>query len=194
LKQRLELEIIGCFDKNITSVFSINQIASLLKRKYPYINRKVSMLLDEGILTKRVFGSAYMCSLNLENERTVLLLSQREIERKNALLREQKNLREILTRISGMKKKVTLHSVLLSKGNLVCVVEDEQCASQVKALLKGTQDSILVLDKKNFQEKLLSTNIAFDHTILYGYEKYYEMLGEMQNELLLKYSPLFATK
>ena len=70
---KLELDIIRIFNRDITALLSINQIAHKLKKAYPHINAKVNDLINEGILNKRQIGRSYLCSVNLDNDKCVEL-------------------------------------------------------------------------------------------------------------------------
>ena len=88
---RLEKEILGIFDRDIYSLLSINQISKKLHKAYPYINAKVNELIKEGVLNKSQIGRSYLCSLNLNSEKTIALLSLMGTEKKEKILGRIKN-------------------------------------------------------------------------------------------------------
>jgi hypothetical protein len=107
-KNTLESEILRLYADNLVNLFSINQIAKKLSRKYPYINKKVGMLISSGILKKIVVGRSHLCSLNLDNPKTVLALAMAELELQKSI----PELRRIKQGIAKLRHDTTL---------LVCV-------------------------------------------------------------------------
>ncbi|TAL51759.1 MAG: hypothetical protein EPN86_06035, partial [Nanoarchaeota archaeon] len=83
---QLELSIIGLYSDDLTSGFTILQISKLLKKAYPYINRKVNEFISEGILKKTVVGKSYLCHLNIENNQTTILLTLIQLKKLEAKL------------------------------------------------------------------------------------------------------------
>lgn len=190
----LEQEIISLYAKDISSLYSINQIAHRLGKKYPYINKKVSALIKNNIFKKTIIGRSYLCSLNLRNDETIYLLILNEIRKKKTELELDKNLQPVIEYISKAKKITNLHLALKSREKIIFVLpaaeEKEQFEKAlVKEAMNGykteihTKQSFLkeLLDNKELQEK---------HVILHGYEKYYDYLREIEDELKLKYSKL----
>ena len=83
-------EIIGIFNRDISASLSINQMAKILKKAYPNVNNTANNLIDENILNKNQEGHSYQCSINLENEKALLLLSLNEIMKKEKYLKKIK--------------------------------------------------------------------------------------------------------
>lgn len=190
----LEQEIISLYTKDISSLYSINQIAHRLGKKYPYINKKVTTLIKNKIFRKTIVGRSYLCSLNLKNDETIYLLILNEIRKKKTELELSPNLKEIIEYVNKAKKIIDLHLVLKSKDRILFVLDKAEDKEQFeKAIVKEamkdykteihTRESFLkeLLDNKELQEK---------HVILHGYEKYYEYIREIEDELKLKYSKL----
>ena len=119
----LEQEIISLYAKGISSLYSINQIAQKLKKKYPYINKKVSALIDEDIFTKTIAGRSYLCSLNLHNDETLYLLILGEIKSKKNAFKKNPQLLKFADYITKLSRVISLCLVLESKGKISFVVE-----------------------------------------------------------------------
>lgn len=182
MKNKLVKDIIGLYDDNLVNLFSINQIATKLKKKYPYINKKVTGLINEKILNKIVVGKSYLCSLNFKNPETLLLLSLQELEKKKNV-----DTGKIEEFISKNQLDVTIHSIIKYNKKLLFVIENLKDRRKIEREF----EKCLIVDKKEFldllsEEKKLFTN----HTILYGTEKFFELLKIELNEIKRLYSPL----
>ncbi|MBN2053007.1 hypothetical protein JW756_05880 [Candidatus Woesearchaeota archaeon] len=190
----LEQEIISLYSKDISSLYSINQIASKLGKKYPYINKKVSFLIEQKIFKKTVIGRSYLCSLNLESEEAVYLLILNEIRKKESELAKDKGLQSVLEYINKIRKTASIRMVLKNRNNIIFVLDGKDDQEQFeKAVVKqAMQDyDVKIMTKEIFLKELLeSKELQEKHIILYGYEKYYEYLREIEDELKLRYSKL----
>ena len=190
----LEQEIISLYSKDISSLYSINQIAHRLGKKYPYINKKVTILIRNKIFKKTIIGRSYLCSLNLKNDETVYLLILNEIRKKKAELELDPNLQEALEYINKASKIANLHLVLKSKDIIHFVLNKEEDKEQFEnAIVKQAMQNYKaeIHTKESFLKILLKNKeVQERHVILHGYEKYYEYIREIEDELKLKYSKL----
>jgi len=190
----LEQEIISLYIKDISSIYSINQIAHRLRKKYPYINKKVTALINNKIFKKTIIGRSYLCSLNLENDETIYLLILNEIKKKKTELKLDEDLQKVLEYINKIKKIISLQLVLKSKNKILFVLskpEDKELFGKaiVKEVMKNYK--LETHTEKSFLKELLKNNeLQENHVILYGYEKYYEYIKEIEDELKIKYSKL----
>ncbi len=180
-ENKLEQEIIGLYTENLVNLFSINEISKKLNKKYPYINKKVTQLINRGILKKIVVGRSYLCSLNLENEKTILLLTLCQINKK------QSNSNTLKEYIIKNNLESTIHSVVSYNNNLVVIVNSLR---ERKTILKEFPKAIII-HKTEFMDMLLETPELFrDHLVLYGYERFFELILVIKEELKTKYSPI----
>jgi hypothetical protein len=187
----IDLEILGLFDKDITRVLSINQISKLLNKKYPYVNKKTNQLINRRILKKVVFGKAYLCSLNLQEEETIILLSLLELEKKKAFLKKNLSLKSSLPQIDEIKQTIPLTLVIFSGRKILFIIQDIKSKKALESKLKNVKTKIQILTKIDLQKRLLENkSILEDHIILYAFEKYYEYLAEIEDKLRIRYSPL----
>ncbi len=166
------------------SSFSINQISKKLNKKYPYINKIVSMMIEDGILIKKVIGRSYLCSINFRNDEAVVLLTLNEINKRNNFVQKNKAMRLLLDTIDQLRRDITIHSVVWSKKELFLVVENIDDENNIRSKF-STKQKIVVLTKK-FSKKLFESINPKDQIILYGYEKYFEYLQEVEDELRAK--------
>ena len=189
----LEQQIIGLYDRDINAAFSINQIAKKLKKKYPYINKKVNQLIKENILVKTVIGHTHLCSLNLQNERKTVLLTINEIAKKESLLNKD-DWKNKCRKISRCIKDTSVKTVLCSDNKLFFVMRELKDQEMIKKELK-LKNKMRFLTPEQFKKLLLKDKtIIEDHTILHAYEGYYQTIKEIRGELQLRYSPLIPLK
>src|SRR4030042_4557184 len=190
----LEQEIISLYAQDLSSLYSINQIAQKRGKKYPYINKKVSALIDEGIFRKSILGRSYLCSLNLDNDEAIYLLILYEIKKKKTALKKESHLAEILDYISKINKIISLPLVVESEKKIIFVLEKQEGKEQfekavVKEAMKGYTTEATT--KEHFLKELLKNKeVQKNHVILHGYEKYYEYMCEIEDELKARYSKI----
>jgi len=193
---KLEQEIISLYTKDISSLYSINQIAGKLGKKYPYINKKVTLLIKNQIFKKTISGRSYLCSLNLNNEETIYLLILNEIRKKKAELKINPSLEKLIQYIKKIKILLLLDLVMKVNNKLIFVFDKEEDKQQFKkrALLKSVITDpkikdIIIYSKQEFLNQLIiDKELQENHIILQGYEKYYDFLREIEDELNLTYS------
>ena len=190
----LEQEIISLYSKDISSLYSINQIAHRLGKKYPYINKKVTILIKNKIFKKTIIGRSYLCSLNLKNDETIYLLILNEIRKKKAELEFDTNLPAVLEYIDKAKKIINLQLVIKSKERILFVLPTTEDKEQFeKAIVKQVMQNYktqIQTQEEFLKELLKNKELQEKHVILHGYEKYYEYIREIEDELKLKYSKL----
>ncbi len=184
---KLEKEIIGIFNRDISSFLSINQISKRLHKAYPYINSKVNSLINEGVLTKFNIGRSYQCSINLNSERAVALLTLNEVEKKEKLFLKIKNINKALEDIKNIKNEFKIYTILLYNNSLIFVLDYLHDQEAIKNLFHSIkQFDLIFLDKSSFKKYLLANKSKLhEHAILYSYEKYFEIMGEVKDMSLL---------
>jgi hypothetical protein len=190
----LEQEIISLYSKDISSLYSINQIAGKLGKKYPYINKKVTRLIKSQIFKKTIIGRSYLCSLNLGNDETIYLLILNEIHRKANELKQNPGLQQTMEYVEKARKLINLQLVIKSNDKVLFVLDKPDDKEQFeKAIVKQAMKDYKaeIHTKESFLKKLLSDKeLHAKHTILHGYERYYEYIREIEDELKLRYSKL----
>ncbi len=182
IENKLEMDIIRLYDNNLVNLFSINQIASMLGKKYPYVNRKVTEMLEEGILNKTVVGKSYLCSLNFTNERTIIMLSLMEASKKKPA-----SWQKAAAFIEKTRLSMTTHCVVSYGDRLLFVIEDLRDRRKVEREIPGA----VVADKGEFLDMLGAEKELFiAHAVLYGKERFFELLTLELDELKKRHSPL----
>ncbi len=205
---RVEREIIRLYAENILAEYSINEIARKLGRKgYSFIYDKVMSMVKAGVLKKRVVATSALCSLNLGEYDTMLLLCQIEAGKAKELYAKSKALKGVLDKfVEESKQTNTVHCVAIfgsyAKGtardksdvDLLVVVEDrkKETVSRVANTLSmahSVELNPVVMDKKLFQSMLTSKDVNVGketlryHIIVYGCERFFEYVREVENEL-----------
>jgi hypothetical protein len=190
----LEQDIISLYSKDLSSLYSINQIASKLGKKYPYINKKVTRLIKSQIFKKTIIGRSYLCSLNLKNDETIYLLILNEIHKKTSELKQNPDLQGVMDYVDKARKLINLQLVLKSKDRIIFVLDKPEDKEQFeKAVVKQAMKDYKteIHDKESFLKELLKTKELHEkHTILHGYERYYDYVREIEDELKLRFSKL----
>ncbi len=191
----IELNIVKLYDSNIKAIYSINQISKKLNKAYPYINRKVGGMIDESILKKVVIGNSHLCSLNLRNEKTTLLLTMNEINKKKKIDSELRaDIRECINEI---KKKVMLQSVIYlpqPEEQAIFVLSSSKDEAYVERATKHLPIKRVFVNRNQLKKMIVDEKTGvFRHKILlYGYEKYFESLYEIEDTLRKVYSPIYS--
>ena len=93
---KLELKIVDLLVRNRERKFTINEVAKSLKEYYSFVHRTVNKLAKEEVILKEKVGKSYICSINLNSEKTVALIQLSEIEKKNEFYTSNKELKLIL--------------------------------------------------------------------------------------------------
>ncbi|MFH2020288.1 MAG: hypothetical protein ABIJ34_02675 [archaeon] len=168
---KVELDIIGVFNRDISQRLSINEISKILGRAYPHINSTCNNLIDNSVLTKKIIGRSYLCSLNLENDKSIALLTLKEIYKqdKNGLVKHV----ELVKLISHEFKIVTAFK---DKKNIILVLDHfHDKDAIINAFPKIKKYNPVFIDESKFlvgAKNLVLENI----TVLYSYESFYRML------------------
>ena len=149
------VSIIRLFCRDLTKELTIRQVSKLLKKSYAYTNKEVWNLIKKEVLNKKEIGKSVVCSINLNNELTRTLLAF------NSALEKQ-----------AFKGKINIelkeaYTAFYSKNKLFIVCKDKSLFKNVKAK---------ILTKQEFISSL--KDIGLDNLIIYGYEKYWEIVGD----------------
>ena len=204
----VERKIAWLYDGNILAEYSINEIARKLGRKgYSFIYNKVMSMIKARILKKRKVGPSALCSLNLGEYGTVLMLCQLEAGKMKKMYQGHKALKGLLDRfVEESNQANTVHFAAVfgsyAKGtakeksdvDLLVVVEDrkKETVSRVANTLSmahAVELNAVVLDKKLFQSMLTfkDVNVGKEtlkhHVVVYGCERFFEYVREVENEL-----------
>lgn len=184
-----EQEIIALFD-SIKIAYTIHQISTKLKKAYPYVNKKVNEFIEEGIFKKLVVGRSYLCSLNLENEKTIVLLTIHEIRKKEDFLKKEKAYNYFLDSLQKLKQIVPIYSIIMQNDVINIVLNSIEDKNLLKKHLAEFKDyDFEIYDRKSYQKYLLEhPELLHTRIILTGYERYFELLIEVTDRLSVEVS------
>jgi DNA-binding Lrp family transcriptional regulator len=173
----VDREILELFSEDIAAYYSINEVAKRLGKKYPYINKRVSSLISQGILRKSVLGNTYLCSANLASDSAIALLSLVEVARRDAAAAKNPSLRRLLEEMKAGERDSNLICAVLNGNRLISVGNGRLPSLKLKGF------SSISVSREVFLKMLLSEDIVEEHIIIFGFEKYFEMVGGVEKEL-----------
>lgn len=131
----LSLDIIELVSKYPFELFTIDKIKESISKQvdtnYATIYRKVESLVEQGILSKSMYGMASQIKLNLGSEKTISLLA----------LIESKKLEEFLNKFKGLLG-ITLNEIIKDTKDTV----EDKCILIFGSYAKGTQTKNSDLD------------------------------------------------
>jgi hypothetical protein len=156
----LEIEIIELYRKDITRLLSINQIAKELKKTYPYIHKKMTSFLKEGIFSQTKIGNSLLCSINLDNEDAIILLSINESLNKKKTLEKNKNLELLSKKLlenTNEEFMQQFQTIIYSKDRILFVIQDSQRKEALKEELKKKLNKDFGKELKTEPKKLLKS-------------------------------------
>ena len=179
---KLEQEILGIYNRDITAVLSINQIAKKLNKAYPYINSKVNALIRQGVLKKVQVARSNLCSINLDSNKAIALLSLNEaIEREKLLSKTQ--FREFEHQIKDLSKNFKIDTIFFSKSKVCFILDHIYDKEAIKNQLKQKKYDLIFYTKEFFQKELLENKSLLDKIVLYSPDKYFEIVNQIRNQL-----------
>ena len=188
---KIELKIIDLLAKDISKKFTINEIAKATKEYYSFVHKTIGKLTKDGVITKTKAGKAFLCSLNLDNERTLTMLQLSEIGKKADIFKKNKELRLVLEDfVNSLEPKSSILSVVLfgsyAKGNATkesdidillltkSSLNVEKATKEIYAKY-GKEINPVMMNSNDFKkqkEKALIKEIISNHFILYGVENF----------------------
>ncbi|MBN1896679.1 MAG: nucleotidyltransferase domain-containing protein [Candidatus Aenigmarchaeota archaeon] len=191
---KLELKIVDLLARNVERKFTINEIAKSLEEYYSFVHRTVNKLIKDNVITKEKAGKSYLCSLNLETEKTIALVNLSEIEKKNDLYNSNKELKIILDDFVKMTESVNPVSVVLfgshakgtaTKESDIDILLISETKAGVDKITKevyakyGKEVNVVLMasgDFKKQKDKALIKEVIKDHYILYGAERFVNLV------------------
>jgi hypothetical protein len=184
----LELKIVSIFNRDITGMYSINQISKILKKAYPHINKKVNDLISENVLKKIVIGRSYLCSINLNNEKAIVLLTLNKINEKDGFIKKNKKIKSIVKDIKKIRLNYKVHTIFSYDTKLFFVLDyknDDESILSNHPEIKNQDPNFLSVE--NFYEKILEDkSLIQDSIIMYSHEKYFELIQNIEDKLFLR--------
>ena len=128
----------------------------------------------------------------MNNDKAVIILSLNEINKRNSFLKKNKKTNfEILSEI---KNQFDIYTIFFTCKKLTFVLDyindKEAIINQFSEINKF---ELQFFDKSDFHKEILEDDkILKDHIILYSYEKYFELLGEIDEKLFRNHSNIYV--
>jgi hypothetical protein len=184
---KLEQSIIGVFQEDLCSTHSINRISKILKKSYPSINKKSNFFLKEGILRKINIGRSYQCFLNMNNDKTKVLMAVNEINKRELFIQKNTAFIGVMDEISQIAKKYRIDTVLLYKKTLIFVTSDTDKKNEIMELSILTRNyNLLFFNRKTFQEHFLEDkDLQKYHLILYNTDICLNLITAVADKMLV---------
>ncbi len=184
---KLELKIVDLLNRNKEKEFTINEVAKSLDQYYSFVHRIIERLAEDNIIIKKKIGKSYVCSLNMDNEKTTSLLYLAEIERKEAFYQKNRELKLILEEFIDLIKKEAYSVILFgsyAKGravkdsdlDILIIVKNKISIDKIIRELYakyGKEINVIMLTPEEFaqqRDKEFVKEIIRNHYILYGTE------------------------
>ncbi|MCJ7816992.1 MAG: nucleotidyltransferase domain-containing protein [Candidatus Aenigmarchaeota archaeon] len=188
---KIELKIVDFLARNIDKKFTINELSKAIKEYYSFVHRTVSKLVKDGVISKAKAGKAYLCTLNLENEKTFALIQLGEIEKRNEFYERNKEVKLILEDfVKSVETHPSVLSIILfgsySKGNAAkesdidvlilskSSINIEKTTKEMYAKYGKEINPILMTtsDFKKQKDKAIIKEIINSHHVLHGVENF----------------------
>ena len=177
---KLQQNIIGLYNDDISRLLSIHQIAKLVDKTYPTVYNTVQEFFAQGILNKVESGRSHLCSINLENEKAIMLLALNEIAKK-----EKRRLGSVAGDIHKMNRQFRIDCIIKSGKSLVFVLDHIHDQEAIKNIYKSVHDYDLdFIDREGFRDYLIRNPPSKQQVVLSGYEQYYSMLATVVHQLI----------
>ena len=192
---KLELKIVDLLARNTERKFTINEIAKSLKEYYSFVHRIVNKLIKDSVVTKEKAGKSYLCSINLYNEKTIILVNLSKIEKKNDLYNSNKELKIILEDfVKSAESLITPISIVLfgsyakgtaTKESDIDILLISKTKVGIDKITKeiyakyGKEINPVIMTSEDFKrqkDKSLIKEIIKDHYVLYGVEKFVNLV------------------
>lgn len=173
----LEQEILATYT-NPVAVYSINQISKRIGRSYPYVNKKVQELTQQGILQKKPTGRSHLCSINLHNKHAVILLALNELEKHQDIPKQTLEEAKQLDEQKHLNQQNAIIYDPTTKELLIIAPNKPQPPTKAKHLT--TQE---------LKKKLLENKTFYEQRIIIsGHEHFFSLLAEPS--IQQRYHPL----
>ncbi|HLD05698.1 MAG TPA: nucleotidyltransferase domain-containing protein [Candidatus Nanoarchaeia archaeon] len=193
---RLELKIIEKLVREEKEC-TIHALSLELSEPYSLLHRKVQELSEEGVLSKKTAGKATLCAINLKNSKARALLHLTEVNKAQAFMEKNREVRLLLASFVERAKndyKNSLSFIVLfgswaqeqaskeSDIDLFILTRKKSDLAGISRELNaqyGLEINPLQLTPKEFEserEKELIKTILKTHIVLYGFESFLEKM------------------
>jgi hypothetical protein len=162
----LEQSIIGLYAKDLSAGFTILQIAKLLGKAYPYINRKVNDFITEGIFTKTVVGKSHLCRIDPHNPKAIVLLTIHWLRAIESRKINEPSFESLLSEISTLRLSHNALAAIETEEGIIIVGNE----SEIPAGILLSSMRIKFVEPQTASATLRDIKVKF---VLMGFEYYY---------------------
>ena len=167
----LVLALLGEFATDMREAKTINQLALSCGKAYANVHAATTLLLSEEILTKETVGHSHRCMLNLSNDKTLLYLSLLQAMKRDALLKSDPSVRQLLATIDSTSGGLGILLAWRRDHDLLLVTTTHQIPA-------GFDIPVTVLPLAAFLNDAGLRATIGRHTLLFGHALYASLLKE----------------
>jgi hypothetical protein len=175
----VDIEIMQLYSEDPTASYSINRIAQRLGKSYPYVNKRVGLLLEEGVLFKQVVGTTYLCSANLTNDLCIWLLGLVGLQQKLIILEKNSWAGEILATLESEGIADDFVCGVLHGSRLVLVSCDGGAMPDAVSSKR-----VEVMTRKEFKRAVVEEKLFRSPSIVLGFEGFYRVVRACERNIL----------
>jgi|SRR3989344_2897587 len=183
-----ELRIMHLFRKNISASFTIREIMKRINTKsYNWTYNAVKDLEKEKIIILNKKGQSQLCTLNLEEQKTILYLSL--LEELNALDKKLPNLKKIIDLTN-----IEVHTLIIT-GSYADNTFTEKSDMDLAVIIDKKEDRKWILNKLSNEGSLFIPNL---HPYVFTKDEFLEMLKNKElnygKEIIKKHLIIFGAQ
>ncbi len=198
--KNIQMTIIKQYERNPEADFTINQIANAIGGTYSHVYKNIGELVEAGVLNRVKKGNTSLCTLNMENDRTRLMLALVSQETRDEYSKNKKLISNLINNlIESLKSKTDLRMAALfgshAKGterknsdvDLLIISDKEDIVHREISTLEmkygknvnpviATEEMFVKMLKEDRQN--VAKEVLLDGIIFFGFEKYWMLVGE----------------
>ena len=167
-----EQEILSAYGENPNGIYSINEISRRIGKAYPNVHKTVQTLVHKGILKRHPMGRSHLCSVNLEDNRAILLLALNHAHKQETL---PEHIKQQLIQLAPHKQQIDAIIYHEPQETLLVITEHEL-------------EHPTITTKQLHQQLLEDETLYTQHTIITGYEYFFALLTSP--DITRRYHPL----
>lgn len=190
-----ELKIVDILARKRSETLTINGIAKAIKQYYSFVHRIISKMIEGDIITIVKVGKAYLCTLNLKNEKTIALIQLSEIERRGEFLKRNKELKLLVEDfVRSINAQININSIVLfgsyandtaTKDSDIDLLLISKTRTPIDHITKeiyakyGKEINFILMTPNDFRkqkDKAIIKEIIKNHYVLYGTEKFVNLV------------------
>jgi hypothetical protein len=196
LEDDLAVKIIGLYQDNPFSLFSINEIAKKLDKKYPFVHKKTKEMITKEYLNMTTVGRSNLCQLNIFNPITRYLLGFHEILKAKVIPKGTKEVIEAIIKEKNKENRIIFSLIEKKKYNKIYLIHNQKKDNLKFNLNNESNNSISdfyinYLSIEDFLDYIENNEDIFtNHIIVYGVEEYLNLILMHKNRLMTIYHPL----